>query len=62
MHDANFPHRQNPDGTWDAICPHCFVNAAKSDREEDLDEIEKTHICGPHSRSVCGANSSMKLS
>ena len=50
MNDAKFPHRQNPDGTWDSICPQCFVNSASAACEDDLVELEKRHVCGHYSR------------
>jgi hypothetical protein len=42
-----FCYRQNPDGTWDSICLHCFMTAASSPREDELPTIERLHICPP---------------
>jgi hypothetical protein len=51
MHEPIFPHRRNEDGTWDSICPLCFVNSATAKCEEDLGDLEKRHICGHYSRA-----------
>jgi hypothetical protein len=40
-----FPHRYNPDGTYDSICSTCFLTIATVQNEYDLAEIEATHIC-----------------
>jgi hypothetical protein len=51
MIEPKFPHRQNQDGSWDSICPLCFVNSASAAREEDLAALEERHICGHYSRA-----------
>lgn len=43
-----FPHRLNKDGTYDSICPFCFVTIACQRREEDLARFEHDHACDPH--------------
>jgi hypothetical protein len=40
-----FPHRVNRDGTFDSICPNCFVTIATRNVEAELEELEKAHIC-----------------
>jgi len=51
MYEPKFPHRKNEDGTWDSICPLCYVNSATATCEDDLAELEKRHICGHYSRA-----------
>ena len=41
----NFPHRRNWDGTFDSICPSCFVTIATKDSETELAAAEAAHIC-----------------
>jgi hypothetical protein len=41
----SFPHRANDDGTFDAICPRCFVTVSQQRREADLEQFERDHIC-----------------
>jgi hypothetical protein len=40
-------HRINPNGTFDSICTLCFQTIATRERELDLVEDEKDHICVP---------------
>jgi hypothetical protein len=40
-----FPHRENPDGTFDSICPVCFLTVARRREEMQLREIELRHVC-----------------
>jgi hypothetical protein len=40
-----YPHRQNEDGTFDSICPKCFLTIAKSRAEIGLAESETAHVC-----------------
>jgi hypothetical protein len=42
-----FPHRLNKDGTYDSICPFCFVTIACERREENLARFERDHVCDP---------------
>ena len=42
-----FPHRFNPDGTVDSICPRCFVTVDSAAKELDLVVHEEQHICDP---------------
>jgi hypothetical protein len=41
----NYPHRTNPDGTIDSICPHCYVTVGTSMWEIDLERLEAAHVC-----------------
>jgi hypothetical protein len=42
-----FFYRHNPDGTWDSICLHCYMTAASSPSEDELQTLERLHICSP---------------
>jgi hypothetical protein len=42
-----FPHRRNPNGTFDSICPHCYRTIATEKSEYRLAEAEQTHRCFP---------------
>ncbi len=41
----NFPHRKNPDGTFDSFCAICFATIATEGSEEDLKKAEAAHEC-----------------
>ena len=49
MHDRDisecFPHRENEDGTFDSICPVCFLTVAYHKVKFQLAEIECKHVC-----------------
>lgn len=40
-----FPHRPNRDGTFDSICPYCFMTVASHIPETRLGPIEERHQC-----------------
>lgn len=40
-----FPHRPNRDGTFDSICPYCFMTVASHVAECRLPMIEERHQC-----------------
>lgn len=40
-----FPHRPNPDGTFDSICPKCYRTISRQKRESDLITFERDHVC-----------------
>jgi hypothetical protein len=40
-----FPHRRNPDGSFDSICPKCFRTVATRRDEADLAQAERDHVC-----------------
>jgi hypothetical protein len=42
-----FPRRRNEDGSYDSICPACFVTVAAASNEEQLRSYELGHICDP---------------
>src|SRR5512133_1301541 len=44
---GSFSYRHNLDGTWDSICLHCFMTAASSPLEDELQILEQLHICSP---------------
>jgi hypothetical protein len=43
--NSHFPHRQNSDGSYDSICMVCFATVGSGESEEDLDSIERRHVC-----------------
>jgi hypothetical protein len=45
--ELKFPHRFNPDGTFDSICITCFRTIAMSEKEADLAAAEEAHACNP---------------
>jgi len=40
-----FPHRRNPDGSFDSICRKCFRTVATRRNEADLAQAEREHVC-----------------
>ena len=40
-----FAHRRNRDGSFDSICPHCFMTAASGLSEHELEGHERVHQC-----------------
>jgi len=40
-----FPHRQNPDWSFDSICSQCFVTVATRRTEAELQRAESEHEC-----------------
>lgn len=40
-----YPHRQNPDGSIDSICPRCYITVASASEEADLRRTEAAHVC-----------------
>jgi hypothetical protein len=40
-----FPHRQNPDGSFDSICTECFATVATEATEDALKAAEIAHDC-----------------
>jgi hypothetical protein len=43
-----FTTRQNPDGSFDLICLHCFLTAGTTKNKSELLAIERRHQCDPH--------------
>lgn len=41
----DFPHRRNWDGTFDSICPSCFVTVTTKNSESELAAAEAAHVC-----------------
>jgi len=41
-----YPHRLNRDGSYDSICPTCFMTASHAPIEAELSEQDKAHVCG----------------
>jgi len=42
---TSFPHRRNPDGTFDSICTECFTTVATEATEAELIYSETAHNC-----------------
>jgi hypothetical protein len=42
---AGFPHRRNVDGTYDSVCPTCFLILARNLSEPELVKVEGSHEC-----------------
>jgi len=42
-----FPHRLNPDGSYDSICTVCLATVATVRKEEQLYPSELAHLCDP---------------
>jgi hypothetical protein len=40
-----FVHRKNLDGTFDSICPQCFVTIATCRNETEMLLVERMHVC-----------------
>jgi hypothetical protein len=40
-----FPHRHNPNGSYDSICRICFATVGTDMTEEELVEAEFRHTC-----------------
>ncbi len=40
-----FPHRRNPDGTFDSFCIRCFATVATESTETELHPAEIAHAC-----------------
>jgi hypothetical protein len=40
-----FPHRRNQNGFYDSICGNCFVTIGSRNTEDELEPMEKAHIC-----------------
>ena len=47
MPSLELPHRMNPDGTIDSICPLCYATVGKDRSESQLERMEADHICDP---------------
>jgi hypothetical protein len=46
-----FPHRRNPDGTFNSICLSCLETIAAHKTEEELKDLDKQHVCNATSLS-----------
>jgi hypothetical protein len=42
-----FPHRRNPNGSFDSICLKCLLTIANARTEAELEKHEKDHVCNP---------------
>jgi len=44
---STFPHRLNPNGSYDSICTECHQTVASSPDEAVLVQHERDHACSP---------------
>jgi hypothetical protein len=44
---SRFPHRLNPNGSYDSICTECHQTIASSPDEDRLAAQEQHHACNP---------------
>jgi len=44
---TTFPHRLNPNGSYDSICTECHQTVASSHDEALLAQHEQVHACNP---------------
>jgi hypothetical protein len=42
-----FPHRRNPNGSFDSICLECSLTIANARTEAELERYDKDHVCNP---------------
>jgi hypothetical protein len=42
-----FPHRRNPNGSFDSICLKCLLTIANARTEAELEKHDKDHVCNP---------------
>jgi hypothetical protein len=40
-----FPHKLNSDGSYQSICLTCFATVGIATKAEDLDELDRNHVC-----------------
>jgi hypothetical protein len=40
-----YPHRKNPNGSYDSICLQCLMTIGTSEDEKLLVRLEDAHIC-----------------
>jgi hypothetical protein len=45
--NPSFPHRINPDKTYDSICAVCYLTIASATIESELAKYERLHACSP---------------
>jgi hypothetical protein len=41
----SYPRRRNADGSYDSICPTCFMTASHAATEAELTQQDKAHLC-----------------
>jgi hypothetical protein len=44
---STYRHRHNENGTFDSICPHCYLTVACASNEQNLFILERIHVCDP---------------
>lgn len=42
-----FPHRRNPNGSFDSICLKCLLTIANARTEAELEKHDRDHVCNP---------------
>jgi hypothetical protein len=40
-----FPQRHNADGSYDSICPRCFLTVARHMTRLEIEIEERNHVC-----------------
>jgi hypothetical protein len=45
--NSTYRHRHNEGGTFDSICPHCYLTIASANKEQGLYVLERLHECDP---------------
>jgi len=59
MNSTDYAHRENPDGTFDSICLHCYLTVMQANTEQALAVAEAQHSCPPD--SMLASNGVVKL-
>jgi len=49
---SHFSRRGDGNGTFDLICPHCFLTIACGVEEQEIVELERAHWCWYRARSL----------
>jgi len=45
VRDQKYHHRRNEDGSYNAICPGCFLTVAHARTDHELLSLEREHVC-----------------
>lgn len=46
---SEYTHRENSDSSFDSICMTCYRTIGNAPTEDELADLEKTHICSVES-------------
>jgi hypothetical protein len=47
-----FPRRGDGNGTFELVCPHCFLTVASGVKEPEIAELERSHLCWYRAQSL----------